>query len=744
MKNLGLSSPDFWAMVFLVILIIFFFGWQLFWPINEPKILATPDFDRSDLWHLNFALKDFLSKTLKKGEFPLWTDQIGRGFPVLAEGQIGTFHLYNLWAFRLLPSSLAFNLGFLTIFLTTGLSTYLYGRAKKLRPTASLFSALALTFSFVFVGHLTHFNLIQAASMLPGLFLATEKMLQYSKKREVDGLIIWGTIFSFLLSQQIFSGFPQLVLYSVTSLIIYLLFSLKFLSPRRAFFLILWFLFFIILGLLTSAIQLFPQAELLKESGRFQGVGVFELARFPLHPKNLLNFFSPYANGDPRLGTYPAFTQNWGVFWESTGYFGVLALIFFLLGSVNVWLTKDQKVKGFKNLASVNLLALVLMLGRYTPFFFLFQIPPWSLFPVPARFLFIFVLTASVLAGYFLDRLGRRPLGLLAILILIVDLFFYGLNYHLTVPLEKFLKTPQTAEFILTEKRLGEEETRLFTPASHLSWNEVFLKKGWLSQADHYLYLRNSLDQNLNLIYNLAHINHYESITTKRTNLWRGLTDSGLGLDEENKSLSLAKETKRILDLSGTNFLVTTFDLKEPNWPLVKTIDGQPPYFIYENKEAFPKAWLATEFVTVETVEELLRKMVEEKIDLKKTVILEKPRLPPEILRKFKRRSPENFVEIKEYKNQRKVFRVSTAQESFLVVNQQFYPGWTAKINGEKTEVMPANLNQEAVFIPAGEHEVVLEYRPKSFYLGLSVSVISFSILILLFSRSLRRQKFSG
>jgi len=58
-------------------------------------MLVTPDYGLSDVWNFNYPLKNLLSESLKQGKIPFWTDMIGNGFPIAAEGQIGAFSPIN-------------------------------------------------------------------------------------------------------------------------------------------------------------------------------------------------------------------------------------------------------------------------------------------------------------------------------------------------------------------------------------------------------------------------------------------------------------------------------------------------------------------------------------------------------------------------------------------------------------------------------------------------------------------------
>ena len=70
-------------------------------------------------------------------------------------------------------------------------------------------------------------------------------------------------------------------------------------------------------------------------------------------------------------------------------------------------------------------------------------------------------------------------------------------------------------------------------------------------------------------------------------------------------------------------------------------------------------------------------------------------------------------------------------EDGILVLADSFYPGWDAYVDGKKAKIFKANHFFRAVPIPKGEHRIEFRYQPQSFKLGLIISLISLTCLVL-------------
>lgn len=74
--------------------------------------------------------------------------------------------------------------------------------------------------------------------------------------------------------------------------------------------------------------------------------------------------------------------------------------------------------------------------------------------------------------------------------------------------------------------------------------------------------------------------------------------------------------------------------------------------------------------------------------------------------------------------------KVEAAADTVFVVAQTHYRNWRAFVNGKPAPIVRANHAFQAVPVPAGVHEVVLEYRDRSWQLGGLISLCAVALAI--------------
>ena len=98
-------------------------------------------------------------------------------------------------------------------------------------------------------------------------------------------------------------------------------------------------------------------------------------------------------------------------------------------------------------------------------------------------------------------------------------------------------------------------------------------------------------------------------------------------------------------------------------------------------------------------------------------------------------------VSLEEYRPNKLTYRFSSAlrqaqgptAENYLVVFSEIWTekGWKMFVDGQEQPLLRANYILRAALIPSGEHEIVMEYAPKAYTIGNTVSFVSSLIMIL-------------
>jgi hypothetical protein len=152
---------------------------------------------------------------------------------------------------------------------------------------------------------------------------------------------------------------------------------------------------------------------------------------------------------------------------------------------------------------------------------------------------------------------------------------------------------------------------------------------------------------------------------------------------------------------------------------------------IYENAAALPRAWLVRRVAPLSDPDALAavrsgRLPDGSAFEPRRVAIIEGgPEtdygpLDPEARVELSRRSPDTLGAT-----------TRSRTPAFLVLAEAAYPGWRATIDGKPAAIVRADHVLRGLSLPAGEHRVELEYRPRSFQVGLAVSAAALVALAL-------------
>jgi hypothetical protein len=197
-----------------------------------------------------------------------------------------------------------------------------------------------------------------------------------------------------------------------------------------------------------------------------------------------------------------------------------------------------------------------------------------------------------------------------------------------------------------------------------------------------------------------------------------------------------------LLDLLGTRYLVQPSDdtPPSPDWVAVHRAGPQrvfsftaggmrelPPCTTYKNPDAYPRAFVVPHAKQLPDPSDVSSAL--SAADFSRTVWL------ADYVPGSTEESPEGAfrpAEITERRPNSVRIVVDCGTPGYLVLTDNWYPGWTATVDGQETTVYRSDYTFRAVAIPAGRHEIVFKFDPPSYRIGRLVSLVSVAITVAL------------
>jgi hypothetical protein len=166
---------------------------------------------------------------------------------------------------------------------------------------------------------------------------------------------------------------------------------------------------------------------------------------------------------------------------------------------------------------------------------------------------------------------------------------------------------------------------------------------------------------------------------------------------------NLAVSELRLLDMVNAAYLVSPQPIEAPGF--TEVFRGTRS-LVYHNENVLPRAFLvgAAEVVADDIA---IPRILSRDFDARRTAALAEP-LPAGVRIEAE---PLGEVEWATREHDRAELRVRTDRPALLVITDNFYPAWQARVDDAPAPILRANHAFRAIPIPAGEHQVALTYQ---------------------------------
>ncbi len=741
----------------LALLAFSLFTFLLFWPIFFGKVNLNghllvsfyaiygenlPFKDTGwDQLRIYFPFYKVTFDALRNFSIPFWNPYAFSGHPHLADFQTAVFYPLNLLG--LFVSQITFwHILRLTPTIFASFFTFAYLRNLKLNPIASFFGAMVFGFSpFMITWGEEVVMSPHSIVYLPMILLAIDR-LQTRFNR------FYFAILAFSVSLSIFAGYLQTTIYLLVLAFFYLLY--RAISQKLAFKFYVRIISGILLGTLISSIQLLPSVELFLNSQRSSVDFSSVVKSYLLPPVSLITYLAPDFFGNPATRNH--FLGGNAQYYEAIMFIGIAPLLFsiYALFKHRISLTIFFTISALVSLATV-------VDSFFSRIFVSLPIPLVST-AIPHRILFIPAFSFAVLGAIGLDFwMKNKKMGLAKTIASFVFLFgcifayiAYKAGYlassvsftpeliislrNLVIPLGVFALIALTIIFVKNRKYAATLIILItglnifYFSSKYLSFSGqeyVFPK----SEALEFLLKNQSIDRSLVIgdrkfsnnfatQYDIFNPEGYDSLNNRAYSnfvfeLQRQPQDY---IDSRRSDVEIGFEyrlnhafedngKRKLLDILGVRYLIVHGEDREivsKYGDQFKEVFGHGEVAIFENKTVFDRAFLSSSWQ-----------------DINKDDVFR-----------------DGKVEITSYKPSIVQVKTNSPEAKFLILTDNNYNGWKAKVDGKQTEIFKANSTFRAVKVDQGNHQVDFYYDSDTFKLGVLISLVGLFTLGFITKRS--------
>ena len=331
----------------------------------------------------------------------------------------------------------------------------------------------------------------------------------------------------------------------------------------------------------------------------------------------------------------------------------------------------------------------------------------WLTFAIPA---------ALLLLGRLRGRVGATAFGVLAVALVVLDLFRIGMGLNPAID-EEHARVPTTDAI----EYLQERRPARFTGVSEFG-------------------VLPPLEPNLAMDFGLYDARGYDYPTEKRhSRLWKRAVFGEEGFVIQHIESPVTPQSMRAFNLLGVADIVTGPDGEPLRQPGLRVAYEGRDARIYSNERALPRAALVGHARVAADADAALDAVLEPGFDPRRTAILERP------LGGFSPRplapGAAGSARITTLEPERVVVETDASRRALLVLADVHYPGWKATVDGRETPIHRVDYLLRGVPLWAGRHTVEFRYEPDSWRIGWIVSLVALVALLAVLIAALMRRR---
>jgi len=217
---------------------------------------------------------------------------------------------------------------------------------------------------------------------------------------------------------------------------------------------------------------------------------------------------------------------------------------------------------------------------------------------------------------------------------------------------------------------------------------------------------RQLLSSSLGLLYGTRDVILLSPLLIPRHEAVLAAAGLDVGMDPGEEKVKRLAENRKLVDLMGVRYLMSTHDLSGQDGLDVIETDGEVK--LHRNDAAMERAFVVGCVDAALDQEAALARMLESDFDPRTVAVVE----GAEALRCQSGDEAPGEVSVATYAPDEVRVAATMDAPGLLVLADTHYPGWTVAVDGRPVELLKADVTFRGVMLEAGAHEVVFSYQP--------------------------------
>ena len=156
--------------------------------------------------------------------------------------------------------------------------------------------------------------------------------------------------------------------------------------------------------------------------------------------------------------------------------------------------------------------------------------------------------------------------------------------------------------------------------------------------------------------------------------------------------------------------------------PLYREVFDDGEWVVYENLNCLPRAFTVDTLEVASDIREVKRKFDLFEVNPYHTALVS----PEDLLKIGRADFAKGTANIEKYETDRVTINTQFhGNPGFLVLADQYFPGWTALVDGQRTPIYQTNGLLRGIVVPEGKHTVEFLYRPWKVYIAAMIGIVA-------------------